>query len=127
MALASIRRIPFYSRTNFQFKDVDKMGLPPYLAVHPLSVPTDCSLITGGIGDVQPGDSVYEISEQRSRILRQGSLVAFGIGFGSMDPTYFVQTSFTNDYLVNQLFIDYSNLWGCRVLFEEGSKLPEHI
>jgi hypothetical protein len=124
-----IRRIGFYPGTNFQFKDVDKMGLPSY-AVQPQSVPTDRSLITGGIGDVQPGDTVYQISEQHSLILRRGFLVGIGTGFGPIAPTYLVHTvpiHLMNDNLSDWLYMDYSNLWGCCELFGEGLKLPELI
>jgi hypothetical protein len=80
----------------------------------------DRSVITGSIGDVQPGDSVYQISEQHSLVLRHGFLVAIGTGFGC---AYFPQTSLTDNYLSDRLYIDYSNLWGWCVLLEEVLKL----
>jgi len=129
--LASIYRIPSYPRTNFQFKDADKRDFPPHLALQPCLVPDEHSLITGGVGHPHPGDLVYQISGQNSLILRENFskfvLVAIGTGFGSMVDTYFMPTTPpTNDYLPDRLHIDYSNLWGCCVLFEYGLKSPEH-
>jgi len=38
-----------------------------------------------------------------------------------------MQTRLTNDHLSDQLYIDYSNIWACCVLLEEGLELREDI
>jgi hypothetical protein len=83
------------------------------------------------IGKVKPGDVVYRRDGQHTIILRWAYLSLFLVAIGS-EPEQISRWSLqpsrlTDDDFLDRLYIDYSYLRGCCLLFGEGLRLQQYL